>query len=115
MDNEVTFRVDQWVTWRNGLSDYELQIVKSDGPGPFRVTAVKEVPTDECYCGRKLKDCRINPPDHIPLRQSVGHSQWVKIARLDGTNLTGLEGAIQNFSGAWFVPTDPPAAAQPQA
>lgn len=81
-------------------------LLREYGPEPFDVLDVYPVPVNECACGSPLGECFFSHDDVFgPCNQtaieSVGHHQWVTIAR-NGVPIYDSRGNIQRFSGGWF-------------
>ncbi len=76
--------------------------VEQFGIGPFNVVKVEKVP-DRCgYCERPVEHRDPRYETCRPMRESVGHSQWVKIMTPDGTLISQPS---SKWSGAWFRKT----------
>lgn len=110
MSKEI-FKVGESVIWRESFlcEPHHLKEILDFrgryGAGPFKVDQVCEVP-DTCNCGASMIDkdgfqhfCPYNRPYGKPIRESVGHTQWLYVTGADRT------GPIENhkFSGAWFT------------
>ena len=102
MKTQKLFRPGQNVTW--GDRDETMRFVAEDeGPGPFKILTVEDIPKDECSCGGSLDDethqtyagCPYSDMGYGPGRKSVGHPQLVTLD--DGTGKP-----LSTFSGAYF-------------
>lgn len=112
MKNQELFRPGQNVTW--GDRDETMKAVtRNEGPGPFKILTVEDIPEDKCSCGGSLDDdthqvyneCPYSNTGSRPIRESVGHSQWVTIDDGTGKPLTDKfsdKERIRKFSGAYF-------------
>lgn len=100
MGTQKLFRPGQNVVWGDRNKTMEL-VTRDEGPGPFNVLMVEDIPEDKCSCGGSFDDemhqycgkCPFDAMGHGPVRKSVGHPQWVTI---------DSNGRRCTFSGAYF-------------
>lgn len=112
MKTQELFRPGQNVAWGD-RNETMKTVTKDEGPGPFKILTVEDIPEDKCNCGGSFDDethmayagCPYANMGYRRVRDSVGHPQLVTLD--DGTGkplstmLSGKE-RIRTFSGAYF-------------